>query len=442
MMKYKANCSNMRFVVRILAICLAVCLVASMALEAPAAAAEVLPFYTITVGTFTGGKIAVSSTDERSRRSFDYLNPGDTLKLKPGSKLDVWLEPDSTHFAAGAYYTMNDDLFEFTVRRRDRLQTTIQQANGDITLEVYFVEKYSISVPEYEHGQVSFTQDGKTYELKSGQTIPPVIDPMMGLELLFQADPGYKVGSKTYCLDEDTEILLGFTGKNKEEKITIREGTGFIGNITVFPEFAAIVGEGQYGITAEPFDHALIEISQVVNGELETTELESDDTYAIDADTEVTITITPALNYIIRPTSYYTVNGLRQRFHTNNSAGGIVTQTIKVVGDVRIHLDLLPTRRTGPYVREYPVEQESGREGFVIRDHISAYAGETVRFTIKTSSGWEVDQATVVRTMDNRQIRVKYEGINLRNNGHVYSFRMPLGTVKIIVTYKRTQSQN
>lgn len=428
--KYLRN----RFIAMLLALSLAIGLLPIAAL---AAQAEDPAYYTITIGDFSNGTIYVDYKDDQNRYASDKMQPGKVLRAKPGCQVRISAQPDSNYFVAAAYYTVNDETYEFTGRKDERFLATIDSLEGDLVLEIAFAEKFSIAAPEFENGTVTYTQYGVTNELKSGEIIPYAIDPMAGLDLVFTADAGYLVGSDTYCLDNDTAIHLGFNGKKTSEQISIREETGFVGNVTVYPVFVPIVGEGQFGITAGNFANAVVTLTQTIDGETTSRILDPNEIYALDADTEVTITIHPAPNYSLY-SGYLMIAGKRQWLSSYNAAGQAVTATVKVTGDITATLNL--TQARPPWDAQlYAVSLDDSGPGMVIRDHITAYVRETVVFQVKVDSGWEVDYATVT-TARGESVRVLYQGINPQNNARVFWFTMPADSVTISVTYKAVKS--
>ncbi len=347
----------------------------------------------------------------------------------------ITITPDENYFIASASYTMSGNEVVLTDRdERGRIKHTVSKVTGDIELDVRMEEMLSIAAPEFEHGQVSYTQNGVTVNLESGETLEYAINPTVGAILTFTADPRYLVGSETYCLSGDTGVHLGFNGESGSEQVRLVEENGFTGDITVYSEFVPIVGEGEFAITAGSFENAVVTLTQTIDGVTTSRTLQPDEIYGIGADTDVTITIHPAPNYCM----YYgsvTIGGVRQYLTGNSTGGQAVTTTVKVTGDTLISFTLYPAR-VPAYDRLYAVDVDDSGPGSVIRDHITAYVRETVTLTIKPDTGYEVDAVTVT-TYSRQVIPVRYMGINPNNNGRVFVFTMPQASVKVNVTYKR-----
>lgn len=431
MMKSKTNSQIKRLFASLLALCMLLCLLPGMAMAAP----EAPEFYTITVGEYSHASIVVDYQEVTGRMTNSNLGPGESIQVKPNSWMFITVTPDKNYFIASALYTMSGDEVVLADRdERGRIKHTVRKVTGDITLDVRMEEMFSITVPEFENGQISYTQNNVTVDLKSGETLEHVINPTVGAILTFTADPGYLVGSGTYCLSGDTEVHLGFNGESGTEQVWLVEENGFVGDITVYPEFVPIVGEGEFAITAGSFENAVVTLTQTIDGETTSRTLQPDEIYGIGADTDVTITIHPAPNYCM----YYgsvTVGGVRKYLTGNSTGGKAVTTTIKVTGDTLISFTLYPARPSA-YDRLYRVEVDDSGPGFVIRDHVTAYVRETVTLTIKPDTGYEVDTVTVT-TYNGQIVPVRYMGINPNNNGRVFVFTMPQDSVKVNVTYAR-----
>ena len=434
MKKDTSNSLHKRFLAKLLVLCLAVGLLPTVSLAVSGLPLLVNddPYYTITVDTFTGGTVHVDYTEAGGSRTQAVLSPGQELYAEPGTEVKISIEPDKEYFIANAHYIMNDTRVGFTARDQAQMEGTIDDVTGDITLGVQFHEKYSISAPKYENGKVTYSQYGVFYRLGSGETVDHAIDPTEEVLLMFTADDGYLVGSNTYyTVGDGPSISFGFAGDRDYGEKTIQEDEESFGDITVVPEFVKIVPKVNYSVWADRYNGANVIVTRTVDGVKYYTYLRSGFSCGVPEGTEITITIIPDWGSSVRSDSFYTMGGARYGFNANDAVNVPVSQTVTVTGNVAIYPRI--NRGRPPYEQQYGVNLANQVSGLVSRDHVTAYAGEIVTFTV--IRGVDVEDASVT-TFSGKPVPVTYQGINTINDGRVYSFIMPADTVTISISYK------